>query len=1399
MRKKVRKGKWKIAGMLSAWILCLCCITAEAGTGAEQPSAELSPDGTGWTIVDELPEEDYSTWEASFWIDRFTEMSVGEKDFVSDELGEGEHIYKYERHGLIPIWKWYVNHEPAECIHPQPSDLNWGGFSIDPSIQICGLNYWSGWIPICANCGEEVVWRLHYIKPSSLQNIDTYDMDMGYYYFCPHNGHMEQGAKERVHMCDAISANQYRVVYKANCMNYKGSMMDSRHMYCNATHYNGVEVVPQTTLNKNNYTRSGYVFKGWSTTPNGEVEFLDQAEIYNLTDENYEDDGTDKGTVYLYAVWERSLSTLIVDADGGYYTDTLGTWDDTTTSRTYANVNYGTKLPLKEESLTPPKGFVVAFDEQGGSVVSDVQSDKKFVSWKVVQPFGGRFQENVYEFIGPDGTVDTIKATYTNGSIELPSTEKEGWTFGGWYLDSSYNQFIGFPGTSYTPSSDVTLYAKWTELVLYAEPKTDAGVAGGKGYAYLKWEQKDDTDKVFRLFRKPAGANASEYVEILSANADGSSFSVDKTFDFTGTTKTYTIPYTGFYDINAYGAQGGNYGSNTGGLGGGVEGSVWLKKGDVLTIVVGGQNGYNGGGSATQYANGGGMTTIKVTSGGNTKTLLIAGGGGGASEMYNGNEGGSSANVIAGSSNGQNGMAGGGAGYQGGAAGAVVYHNHVALGCEKHVHHGNLTSGGDCYLSQQETIECGTWQHRWEYATCSTCYQEILASGGIPNETHHGSGEVYISRETHVGMVGHNWGDFYSAYCTGCPETGYAWNYPQGTKHYRDVITHTLNCDKVWMCGKNETDIETSSGAYGGSSYVAPSITSYDMLSGVNDGNGYVKITATSVGYLSEYAGNDLGANDLAAPDKVNLEDISNFELTADGTNTVLFKWDVNDTLKTKDNGTSYDHLCKSYAPGSAIAACISNMTTVEVKTGVKYYYYVINRTEDTVVTAANKQGYVLASSPSVRIRFNDRNDYCWVHIVAVDQAGNISETAHILLGQNGIDMPLPIHWEVRTRPIYISPVVGGRDRGSVYKNMESGKIYVKADGSTPFNLNYDAYVNGFAEDDYQVDHLYFNVSKSGSTDTQEFLTKFPHTSADTAGTISIDAGSLVRSASGKVLMKDAMNSGVSRGNYAVDASIYQAFSVPSSLHGSSLFITPKAGAEYTAEDGWQEIQHSSPYYDNPNGITIWPDGKAPEISGTSLLESMTDFDRDAGIVLNLSASDADSGLKQFYVKVTNVDNFSSKMYYADADGNLSIPIDNSSALFFGDVSFELVAVDNVGNMGVKTYGALNFGLTASLSKTGVLPRGTGVILDFLTTGYADKVIITWPSEFDPSLPTTFDYTANPEYAKAEAVGFTLPIAGTQSSYDIYVRAYKDGRMLEEKLTIQVNGSILDDVRVRIR
>lgn len=53
--------------------------------------------------------------------------------------------------------------------------------------------------------------------------------------------------------------------------------------------------------------------------------------------------------------------------------------------------------------------------------------------------------------------------TYVEGSVTLPTpNSRTGYTFDGWYTSSALTTKAGNAGASYTPSSNITLYAKWT-------------------------------------------------------------------------------------------------------------------------------------------------------------------------------------------------------------------------------------------------------------------------------------------------------------------------------------------------------------------------------------------------------------------------------------------------------------------------------------------------------------------------------------------------------------------------------------------------------------------------------------------------------------------------------------------------------------------------------------------------------------------------------------------------------------------------------------------------------------------------------------------------------------------------------------------------------------------------
>ncbi len=120
---------------------------------------------------------------------------------------------------------------------------------------------------------------------------------------------------------------------------------------------------------------------------------------------------------------------------------------------------------------------------------------------------------------------------------------------------------------------------------------------------------------------------------------------VTQTFNFTGALQTFTVP-VGVTSINisAMGAKGGDAAvGGIGGNGGTATGTLAVTPGQVLNIYVGGQNGFNGGGTGAPNGNttfggpspgnapnGGGASDIRVGGTSLANRVIVAGGGGGA-------------------------------------------------------------------------------------------------------------------------------------------------------------------------------------------------------------------------------------------------------------------------------------------------------------------------------------------------------------------------------------------------------------------------------------------------------------------------------------------------------------------------------------------------------------------------------------------------------------------------------------------------------------------------------------------------------------------------------------------------------------------------------------------------
>lgn len=1299
------------------------------------PYVTFSPDNKAWTT---------NAGDAKY---SFYPYGMTRVTGIASSLSEpetGQHYYRAARVGSVSVGKWVVNHQYGNCIHDSYPSYYHG---IVFGRQKCMDYYYSGWLPYCADCGELLQYTYFYMSAEAADSIHYLDVGSGldYYYLCPHCRNLEQGMPMSIHMCKEISWNQYRVVYHENTdALYSGYIPDSYHMYNNAEEYEGERVTPITHLTKNTYIRIGYEFVGWNTEPDGSgLDYEDEAEIYNLSlsDWKNEDSWTkeDQGTVNLYAQWRPSVSTLHIDPNGGSYD---GSWQITDVEGAY-----GTAYEVSTKLVEAPAGVLISFETNGGTPLDPVRGTQHFAEWSRTIPFLGQFDGEQYFFFASDGGEDTLKAVYEPDGIDLPETVKEGFSFGGWYYDSEFTHPAGGVGDMIIPAMNVTLYAQWVDLILHAEDNYYDN--GGKGAVDLSWSQQDGKGKVYLVYQSRDGG---EWTKINEKDDISNSNSVDITFGYTGKQQTYTVPFTGIYSLMANGAQGGNYEEFYGGAGGSVTARFWLRKGEVLTFTVGGQDGHLDGGKASVYANGGDSTIVSSDQKG---VLLIAGGGGGASIMGDGGAGGSVAGLVEGS-DGEDGMSGGGGGAEGGAAGAVI----------KHYHSGSANSYGGCYTAVRY---CGngsmTYHEEWIKHYNNSNYYDVELDVIVR--------DAYCIQCRSNSCVGH---DLYDRWYT-CDRCGQRYDSNPG------YCINTLGYAPG--CGYASGQVISAYPAYGGSSYVNPEhVYYYEKSSGVNTGDGTLSIHAEVIGFTEDAEIDGVTATDLAAPAQIS----ENVELLPEAADRVTVVW-----KEPRDYGTVYYHMVESYLMGSDSLLCKSNMTMNILTSGVVGYYCL---TDSQPATTVSEMNGIYTTEPCWTIRFEDEDASAikYLHIAAVDLAGNLGETTHIRVERAGGD----VAWRLFTEPLALE------DGDNIYPAGE-GAWYVKSDGVTPFALNYRAYMEGTASLAYQPNYVIFESNVGGEVSRN--VIQVPSQDIPSSGSLRTSAEKLRYSQQDQPPLTVYPYSMVVRSDQNRALEACQKFTLDSALSGTEIFILPVAGADRKGS-----IVYSDHDRDAMNGITVIADGEAPEISGLELLENMELIDRRVGsLTLAAHAADNLSGVREFYISVANRDNAVEKTYYPGENGYIYIEITRDEPVFSGDFAVTAFAADNVGNTVQISYGTTEFSLEVQVERilephTPVFKNGESGMLTFSVWGYADRVEVEFPEEMTnlvPELNRTFVYTGRPAYVQTEQIQFMIPL-GTplNEHYTITVRAYKGDRKLEEYPSVSlvgVDGTVLDEFRTRLR
>lgn len=1334
-------------------------LSVRAGTLYNSPYVSFAPDGLAWTA-------DAGNQAVEWYADDGTDNIRTGVSGTLRALQTGEHYYKVKKTGAIPISEWQVSLSRVNCCHNSyPANDHFHGvrYSRGPCFQ----KHFSAWRPICADCKAPIVNWHFYMSKAAAKSLDYLHVGKGmaYYYLCPFDNNLEQGADTEWHTCREISANRYRVIYDANgggdvCGGY---MPPSFHMYGNATKYEGREVTPQTHLNLNAYTRIGWEFSGWNTESDGSgVYYADGAEIWNLCAADYLED-EEAGSVRLYAMWRPSESVLEIDPAGGSYGGSKEV--------TRVQGKYGTTYTIDLSKLQAPSGCLVQFELGGGEIMESVRGTQHFLEWRQENAFAGQLRGSEYCFCGEDGNVDRITAVYERDAIRLPDAQRENLSFGGWYYDEQFQRIAGRAGTELVPTKDMTLYAQWVELALTAEDNYMEN--GGRGAVDLSWNQPDGQEKIYKLYQR---REEESWRQVLDTHDVQESVSFEGQYEYTHMADAVRVPYAGFYYIEAWGAQGGNYGEFSGGLGGRAAGTFWLDEGELVSYCVAGQNGFNGGGRGENYANGGGYSSV---SSGTDGVLLIAGGGGGAGDSDDGYPGGSAQSLVAQGHEGEDGSSGGGGGYLGGHAGEKLVHCHEAGVCN-HVHQGVPSQKGGCYTI---AVKCGqSLEHK--YSGSKTWYWGGSDEEYCPNCGADASlGQSCSGHET----------DYYDHIC---PVHGkQSHNTKQKSPSVCSAVAeYAVSCGKTedYICGyPYDGYVISAKPSYGGSNYVNLSCAqSYETAEGVRRGDGRIQIASEDIGYQTENFLKAVAAEDMAAPDSIMVDDLEKLPVDEE---TLKLCWQ-----EPKDHGTTYYHKVESFAKDSSDRLSVSNITVNTLVSGTAGYWYCLDTNPQTKVSEKNGT-YLTQTELTITLLPEEQ----YLHILVVDIAGNKSAVVHIPVGSKS-GGSAKVRWPIATEQLVL------QTGENVYPAGAERTYYVRSDGYTPLTVEHRAYMQGTATGSYQLNYAILeSEGRNGeSIDEKRVKASIYVPACDTAQDAwELPAGRLRFSAEGEGYLAGGSYAKAVRSQHCRTLAVTQELLPDRASHGQTICLIPIAGAD----DG-QQIVYSDYQADREHALWLIGDGEAPQISGMEVLEELSLLDRrQKHIVLQVRAEDALSGVKELYLEIENLDNGCLERYVPDAEGVIVVDICEDEPIFSGDFRVTAYASDNVGNENSIICSTLEFDLSAEIERVlephePQFKRGESGCLRIVSRGYAERIEIEFPPEFveaNPELNQVYVYKDNPMYKQEESCEFMIPLyVPERREYTITVRAYKGDRMLEAHpalAVLGVEGSVLNELRTRLR
>ena len=263
------------------------------------------------------------------------------------------------------------------------------------------------------------------------------------------------------------------------------------------------ETIQLPSQSANQITRTGYSFAGWKvTTSNGNWDA--DSVIFSIPTGKY-------GDVTLEAVWTESDFNVTFLGNGS---------------------NNGIQMPAQQfrsgiaQALFNnqyARVYTVTYNYDGATSGADTASTT------VAYTFNGWLDQDGAAYTNGQ-TVSfertepvTMTAQWIANSTVLPTPTKTGYTFAGWYTDSSLATPVTLTGGRYTPTADITLYAKWdANDFTVTFDKNNADATGTMAAQTITCG--DET---------PLTANAFERKYTVTYDENGGSAVTDATVDYT--------------------------------------------------------------------------------------------------------------------------------------------------------------------------------------------------------------------------------------------------------------------------------------------------------------------------------------------------------------------------------------------------------------------------------------------------------------------------------------------------------------------------------------------------------------------------------------------------------------------------------------------------------------------------------------------------------------------------------------------------------------------------------------------------------------------------------------------------------------------------------------------------